>query len=416
MRKILTVLLLVVFLLVYASAGAELSDKQYKELTRQAKKSLKKDKYAAVNAVKKLAEDNSERAAKFVFGLAVSSKTPPMVYRQCLETLRAMSSQPAVNYIAEQALSKKTQYKIVAADVLARLPGKVALTALGELTKDKNEAIARIAAEALAQRGDTEAVEPLIELVAKTEKEHGLAWQAALDGLRKLTGSNESGPWLAEDWRDFWAAKKRNEQWDNSDKKSPLGGPHTALPDFFGAKVVSCKVIFVMDLSGSMTVSDSGGQRLARMKKELCATIGKLDKDARFNVLGFNSRLFPWKSRLAQATKANKASAVEFVKKMEAQAYTNTDDALKVSFTDKNMDSIFLLSDGVPLRKEHKDQMSDAFIQGIIDWVSQTNRFRRVVIHTFGFEAIGKEPGGDRCVKFLKELAEQNDGEFHNIK
>jgi hypothetical protein len=104
------------------------------------------------------------------------------------------------------------------------------------------------------------------------------------------------------------------------------------------------------------------------------------------------------------------------VKKMKAEAYTNTDDALKVSFTDKNVDSIFLLSDGVPLRKEHKDQMSDAFIQGILDWVSQINRFRRVVIHTFGFEAIGKEPGGDRCVKFLKELASQNDGEFHNIK
>ncbi len=414
MRIVFTAALL--FLLVCTAADAGLSDEQFRELTKEAKKSLKKDKYAAVNAVKKLAGDNSERAAKFVFDLAVSSKTPPMVYRQCLDTLRAMSSQPAVNYIAEQALGSKTQSRMVAADVLAKLPGKVALTALIELTKDKNEVIARIAAEALGRRGDTEAVEPLVELVAKTEKEHGLAWQAALDGLRKLTGGDESGPWLAADWRDFWAAKKCNEQWDESKRKSPLSGPHTALPDFFGAKVVSRKVIFVMDLSSSMTVTDSGGQRLARMKKELCATIGKLDKDAQFNVLGYNSRLFPWKSRLSPATEDNKASAIEFVKKMKAEAYTNTDDALKTAFTDKKMDSIFLLSDGVPLRKEHKDQMSDAFIQGILDWVSQVNRFRRVVLHTFGFEAIGKEPGGDRCVKFLTELAKQNDGEFHNIK
>ena len=416
MKNALIASLLCACLLVCAVALAGLSDEQYKELTKEAKKSLNKDKYAAVNAVKKLAEDNSERAAKFVFDLAISSKTPPMVYRQCLDSLRAMNSQPAVNYIAEQALSKKTQNRIIAAYVLGKLPGKVAMTALVELTKDKSEVIARIAAKALTLRGETEAVEPLIELVARTEKDHGLAWQAALDGLRKLTGSDESGPWLADDWRDFWAAKKRNEKWDNSDRKSPLGGPHTALPDFFGAKVVSRKVIFVMDLSSSMTVSDSGGQRLARMKKELCATVEKLDKDARFNILGFNSKLFPWKSRLAQATEAAKADAIEFVKKMKAQAYTNTDDALKVSFTDKNVDSIFLLSDGVPLRKEHKDQMSDAFIQGILDWVSQINRFRRVVIHTFGFEAIGREPGGDRCVKFLTELAKQNDGEFHNIK
>ena len=141
-----------------------------------------------------------------------------------------------------------------------------------------------------------------------------------------------------------------------------------------------------------------------------------MDKDAQFNVLGYNSKLFPWKSRLAPATEKNKASATAFVRKLKAAGFTNTDDALKTAFSDRNVDSIFLLSDGVPLRKEHKDQMSDAFIQGILDWAFYLNRFRRVVVHTFGFEAIGKEPGGDRCVNFLKNLAEQNDGEFHNIR
>jgi hypothetical protein len=416
MRALSTISLLCTLLLVCTVAAAGLSDDQFKELTKQAKVSLKKDKYAAVDALKKLAEDNSDRAAKFVFDLAISSKTPPLVYRQCLDTLRAMNSQPAVNFIAERALDKKLESRMVAAEVLAKLPGKVAFTALAELAKDKNDVIARVAANSLAQRGDVEAVEPLIELLARTQEEHGLTWQAALDALRKLTGSGESGPWSADDWRDFWAARKRNEQWSKPDGKSAMGGPHTELPDFFGAKVVSRKVIFVMDLSSSMTVADSGGDRLARMKKELCATIEKLSKDAQFNVLGFNSRLFPWKSRLAQATEAEKASALEFVKKMKAEAYTNTDDALKVAFSDKNVDSIFLLSDGVPLRREHRDQMSDAFIQDILDGISQANRFRRVVIHTFGFEAIGKEPGGDRCVKFLSELAEQNDGKFHNIR
>ena len=135
-----------------------------------------------------------------------------------------------------------------------------------------------------------------------------------------------------------------------------------------------------------------------------------------FNIIGFNSRLFAWCTRLAPANEKNKSKAAEFVKKLGAAGYTNTDDALKTAFSDKNADTVFLLSDGVPLRKEHKDQMSDAFIQGILDFVSYANRFRRVVIHTFGFDAIGRDPGGERCVKFLKDLAEQNDGEYHNIQ
>lgn len=403
-------------LLLCHGAGAGLDDDAFKELTRQAKKSLKRDPHAAVHAVKKLSEDNSERAAKFVFQLATASKTPPMVYRECLKTLGSMTSQPAANYVADQALTRKVSSKIVAAHAMATLPGEVTLTALVELTKDKSDAVVRLAANALARRGEAKAVEPLIALLEKTQEKHGLAWRSALDALRKLTGSGEEGPWAAADWRDYWAAKKRNEQWKAADKKPGLGGPHTELPEFFGAKVVSRNVIFVMDLSHSMTESDAGGQRLARMKQELSRTIEKLDKDTNFNILGFNSKLFSWSSRLAPASEKNKSKAVDFVKKMKAAGFTNTDDALKTAFSDKNVDTVFLLSDGVPLRKEHGQTMSDAFIQGILDWVSLANRFRRVVVHTFGFEAIGNEPGGDRCVKFLKELAEQNDGEFHNIR
>jgi hypothetical protein len=393
-----------------------LDDDEFKEFTRDAKKSLKKDPYAAVHAVKKLGEDNSERAAKFVFGLATSSKTPPKVYRQCLETLSSFTSKSPAGYIAKQAQGSKTSHKIVAAQVLAKLPGEKALEALVKLTEDKNEVIARLAAKSLGERGDTKAVEPLIELLERTQKQHGLAWQAALDALRRLTGSDDSGPWIASDWRDFWAAKKREEQWQKTNKKSDLGGPHTELPEFFGAKIVSRKVIFVMDISYSMTESDSGGQRLARMKQELCSTIEKLDKDASFNVLGFNTKLFPWKTRLQPANDSNKNSAIAFVKKMKAAGLTYTDDALKAALTDKNANAIFLLSDGVPLRKEHQGTMSEAFLEKVLDWVSFTNRFRRVVIHTFGFDAIAKETGGDRCVNFLTKLAEYNEGKYHNIR
>jgi hypothetical protein len=415
MKARVIVILCAALALLCLPASARLDDDKYKELISEAKKSLTRDQYAALNAVKKLAEDNSERAAKFVLDLAVSSKTPPMVYEQCLETLRSFTSAEAVEYIAGRA-SGKTSERMVAADVLAKSPGEKALEALIKLTEDKDEVVARLAARSLGRRGDAAAADALIALLEKTQKEHGLAWEAALTALRTLAGTDESGPWVAHDWQDFWAAKRRSEQWAGPQDKSGGDGPHTELPEFFGAKVVSRNIIFVMDLSSSMLQSDSGGQRLARMKQELCATIDKLDQETQFNIVGFNSKLFPWKTKLAPAADANKSSAKDFVNKMAAIAYTNTDDALKTAFTDKSMDTIFLLSDGVPLRREHGDNISDAFVQGILDWVSYTNRFRRVVIHTFGFEAIGREPGGERCVDFLKSLAEKNDGEFHNIK
>jgi uncharacterized protein YegL len=416
MRFVRVLACLFLTLLLCHVAGAGLDDNEFKELTKQARKSLKKDPYAAVYAVKKLGEDDSERAAKFVFELAVSSKTPPKVYRQCQETLRSFTSEAAAAYVAKQASGSKISHKIVAAEALAKLSGEKALEALTKLAIDKNEVVARLAAESLGDRGDTEAVEPLIELLEKTQKRHGLAWKAALDALRRLTGTDESGPWVADDWRDFWAAKKRDEQWQKTNKKPDMGGPHTELPAFFGARVVSRNIIFVMDISYSMTESDSGGQRLARMKQELCRTIEKLDKDTKFSVLGFNTKLFLWKSKLVLATGVNKNSATAFIKKMKAQGLTYTGDALKAAFSAKSVNTIFLLSDGVPLRKEHKDTMSEAFLKKILDWVSYTNRFRRVVIHTFGFTAIAKETGGERCVDFLTKLAQQNDGEYHNIK
>jgi len=414
--RIRNALVVILVLAIAPILQAGLDDDTFKELTRDARKSMKKDPFAAVYAVKKLGEDDSERAAKFIFDLATSIKTPPKVYRQCIQTLSGFKSGEAADYIAKKSSKGKTAEKLVGAEVLSKMSGENALKTLVELAGDKSETIARTAARSLGERGDPAGADALVGLLEKTEKKHGLAWQASLDALRKLAGSDESGPWIAADWRDYWAARKRNENWKKTNQDSSKGGPHTELPEFFGAKVVSRNVIFIMDLSSSMLESDSGGQRLARMKQELVKTIEKMDGESIFNVLGFNSSLFPWKRRLAPATDANRKSAADFVTKMKAIAYTNTDDALKVAFSDKNIDTIILLSDGVPLRREHKDQMSDAFIVGILDWVSTVNRFRRVVIHTFGFDSIAQDPGGERCVAFLKDLAEQNEGKYHNIR
>jgi len=160
------------------------------------------------------------------------------------------------------------------------------------------------------------------------------------------------------------------------------------------------------------------GRRIDILKIELAFVINKLlPKDAKFNVIIFSTDVQRWRKGLTKAAPRNKKSALEFVKKMEPQALTNLYGALELAFKDRQVDTIYLLSDGNPTVGTTTN------LDEILAAVRRWNKERNVVIHTIAL-LVGKygppnpNPRGgsapvedrQRLLKFLKQLAKENGG------
>jgi hypothetical protein len=106
-----------------------------------------------------------------------------------------------------------------------------------------------------------------------------------------------------------------------------------------------------------------------------------------------------------KATPGAKNRAIRFVRRFEPKGMTHTDDALAAAFAIRGVRTIFLLSDGAPVRE---GTVID--VPTILAQVRRMNRFSRVQIHTVGFKNTAGEVGD-----FLDRLARQNRGEYIEI-
>jgi Mg-chelatase subunit ChlD len=142
-------------------------------------------------------------------------------------------------------------------------------------------------------------------------------------------------------------------------------------------------VIFILDVSGSMSetlrseyVGKTGKPRIDVAKQELATCIDSLEPQSLFNIIVFSSDVDTWLDGVASFSKSTKDEAKKFVGALGAGGATNLYDSLKHAFSDKDVDTIFVLSDGEPTAGEITDPTL------IRDRVQQWNKTRRIVIHT----------------------------------
>lgn len=129
----------------------------------------------------------------------------------------------------------------------------------------------------------------------------------------------------------------------------------TTSARFFGVKIESHHVVFVVDISGSMAeqlesvkIGDRAATRMEIVKQELVKTLGALDAASSFNMVTFNASIQKWKeSSIAMSDKA-RAEAIDWVEHLGSRGGTNIYDALAFAFIDSGVDTIFLLTDGEP--------------------------------------------------------------------
>ncbi|XP_027712452.1 von Willebrand factor A domain-containing protein 3B [Vombatus ursinus] len=115
----------------------------------------------------------------------------------------------------------------------------------------------------------------------------------------------------------------------------------------------------------------------------------------KFNFVKFDGKAVAWQGKLAEVNEDNLKMAKEWVKNLQVGSSTNTMDALKTAFADKETKVIYILTDGRP------DQPVETIF-------CQIQHQKKIPIHTVSFNYHDEDAN-----EFLKELSLRTGGEFH---
>ena len=265
--------------------------------------------------------------------------------------------------------------------------------------------------------------------------------------LRELTGENFDP--YADVWSRWWADNKAEFEKDVEVKTGKK--PEFPRIHFYGVEIKSDRVLFIIDVSGSMkketkndnpkdrwkpppTVTGPGkppppppppeeilsGPKIDVAKHELKKAIEKLPKGSTFNIIVFNQGAVAWQKAMVKASKKNKESAFAWIRAQKPSGSTFTLGALEMAFQiaglinydekypEIKLDTIVLLSDGAPTERlgDAKANVSKLMpFTVILEKVREWNARKQVVIHCI---AVDMQPGNE----FMKKLAEENGGTF----
>jgi hypothetical protein len=440
----------VLFLAASSLGGEDLSAlvKKFNEASQA------QDWAAACAVVKEIGALNDEKAVKVLIETALTIENS-QVFKASKEALTSITDKEAISYMCKQALKhSKWEVRALLTEIIGKKDSDEAFETLIEVIKDhKNRPEVHLEAiRALKAKGKKEAMDALIDLLAKVEDEKGTLWVELRKTLTEFTGRDFA---KAADWRarkeELKAEGKPNEPSEPPKETGKPGEPRTTLvdeirkaPKFFGAEVLSRKILFIIDCSTSMQAKDpvmagpEGGKaqppqggsgktdswggdpslpddrkRMTRVKSELEKCIAALDPRTKFNIISFATTVNPWKPNLILATAQNKQEALAWVDTMTHNGWTHTDEAFKTAFGDKEFDTIYFLSDGQPMKTSG---MVPA--ETVLEFVRNANKVRKVKINTFGFANAKSAQGAmnaQEMMKLLKGLAEESGGKFTDI-
>ncbi len=295
--------------------------------------------------------------------------------------------------LSKLASSYKPGTAIPAIEALGELRLPEALPVLEKSLAHKDWPVRAAAIRAVSKLRTKEAVDLLVERIAK---EDGRLLAECGDALRSMTGKGLG--YAPGAWKEWWAANR--EAFSFSPKPADAAAAGPGATTYHGVPVVSNRIVFCLDISGSMSETADGKEtRLDQAKKELTRVIGSLGKDARVNMIFFDDRLEPWKQNLADV-KPNLTAALQTIAALKPRGQTNIFDTLALAFQHKDADTIYLLSDGEPTAGRI------VATEDLLREIRKMNRLRQIVIHTISFGASA----------FMKDLAEQNGGLYVEVK
>jgi uncharacterized protein with von Willebrand factor type A (vWA) domain len=169
---------------------------------------------------------------------------------------------------------------------------------------------------------------------------------------------------------------------------------------YYDIPLVSARMAFIVDHSGSMSAkvgTDRKRNRLMAAKEQLRLVIGALPKTHKVNLIPFETNVRQVWRELKPLSKGNRRKLLEEVDKVKLAGGTNTYGAIMAAMEDPEVDTIYLLTDGLP--NSDPDEILEA--------VMRENRTRQIIIHCI---SIGmKSP-------LLMDLAAMTGGQYKEVR
>jgi hypothetical protein len=407
------------------ASAAPLKKKAFQRLDGEARQASKRgDAKALAKAVVGLAKDDSWRAVRAIATHAASTPSGA-TYTVAVKALAGMGSKAVLRKTNKAVVKSKGSdaLRLMLIDSLAERNDPESAEALLAVLEGRDPVALRAALQAIRRRQPAGCVERLfvfLERMNSAKVPDGLLQSQAHRLLVGLTGLERED---LGDWRAAWSLEAERRaagpvKLDESQTRTHRAD-NTRAGQFFGSKIHSTRVVFVVDASKSM----QSNKRIVNAKDQLVAAIGGLPVGARFTVLAFAKELSLWRPELQAATAENRAAAQGFVRALELQLQTRSLEAIERAFQIKDADTIVFLSDGAPTDRDRLTK--ELFPLGeILGRIRVANRFERRQLDTFLFPPKKRKkkrkkpkPGRDPAALevFMRELAKQNGGTFTRI-
>lgn len=408
-----------------------LSSAEWKEIEGATEQALaKNDKDALKDALERATKDQSVRALRLVEKVAQASE-PSLA--ACSKAAAALDDKAARKELRKDVANAKAPPRVRAMLAAAlHASDKEDEAVLAKLVLDPSEDVTIPAIRELASAKLDSAVEPLVLAMEKQDGARGPAWEelryALADLLARKLGS---GAEYRARWNALKAKGGLKAIGGPDDPAPPKAEPAKGAPrtvELFGQEVACTRVVFILDVSGSMTEVDDPTielppetksrepkkgevdprSRIERAKRELKKVLKGLPKTAKVNLIAFSTAVRLWRSGnppvLHQLDDATREDAMKFVDTFSAEGTTVTDEALARAFDVEGAHCFYLLSDGEPT----KDGTNRIPTDTILNLIAERNASRHVRIHTLGFK--GADP------EFMKAVASATGGEYSDIK
>ncbi|MFC1708130.1 hypothetical protein ACFL59_15145 [Planctomycetota bacterium] len=437
------VVLVIAAMLLAISAPVALAGKASKNLKRGIAAG---NKALVIKALEGLSAENSEKAAKTILGFALNvdalcksfdPKEVNEIFDEAKTALARMRNDKALRYVFKSLKShKRYEVRVVVAEVCGVKDDPEAETALVDALTDKHPIVAGVAARILGARAKWHDIgtgmDRLIDLLEKVETHRRAPWLDVIQALVSLTGESMD---VAADWRNWWNGVRDTFQPREARrrKKDLSGTVLREAPKLFGQEILSKRVVFVLDVSGSMALKDPVHEgrgkrpkavhpedaeypnvpeermRMYRLKHAMIEALKGLPNDTKLTILTFATGVNHWNQKLVTATAKTKAEAIEFTKGMSPLGFTWTDAALEEAFKIPEANAFYLFSDGIPQRGKDANGGPDYIDrEEILEKVRQWNRTRKVKLYTIGF--------GEADATFMMKLAQENGGKFTAVR
>lgn len=371
-----------------------------------------RDELLRLNLAELLGRTRSADAFETLRGL-VGKDRSARVRGRALDWLWGWSKVPGALDLAVEAYGDDDPaVRAAAVEAAGRMRGEAALELTRKALADEDEGVRCVARMELRYLAPDEALAGLEEgrkaegwrtRAQTVEDALHLRKVAAVDALVELVGDEVlrvsvaahralvalSGKEIGRDvelWRAWWKVNRANWKAPKGKLGEAKGGGKKSVARFQGVEIVSGRVCFVLDRSGSMAdpmKGDADGRTCWQyVTAELAKTLDALPDGTKVNVVTFNN--VPTVAARAPRTlgKKSRAALSRFATKQSAGGRGDLLAAMMLALSMPEIDTVILLSDGTPSHGEIVNRVrARSFIRA-------KNRMAKRAIMTIGFGAV----------------------------